>query len=101
MNPVPFIIAGMVAVTYIPRLLPFVLRREGDPPNWMKRTIQLLPYTAIGALLIPDVFSSVRGGIPAAVAGVVAAALLTWSTRQPFVAVLGSVAVVALVQMAL
>lgn len=92
------IIAGMVAVTYVPRLLPFVLKREGEPPDWLKRTLQLLPFTAIGALIIPGVFTSVSGGLPAAAAGIVAAAVITWLTRQPFLAVIGAVLAVLLVQ---
>ena len=85
-------------MTYIPRLLPFVLRREGDPPDWMKRTLQLLPYTAIGALLIPDAFTAVNGGAVAAGSGLIVAILVMWVIRQPFLAVIGAVAVVAAVQ---
>lgn len=99
MSAVVWTIVGMTLVTYVPRLLPLVLRARGEPPAWMKRTLQLLPYTAIGALLIPDAFGS-AGTVWAALCGLLAAALVTWLTRQPFLAVLAAIAAVALGQLA-
>ena len=50
----PWIIAGMMLVTYVPRLLPLVLRRGRTPRPWQRRTLHLVPFAAIGALIIPD-----------------------------------------------
>lgn len=91
MTRIAIVVLGMTAVTYIPRLLPLVLRARGEPPEWMKRTLQLLPFTAIGALIIPDAFTSVPGGAAVAVGGLAVAAVITWLTRQPFLAVIGAI----------
>ena len=101
MKEIVLVILGMTAVTYIPRLLPFVLRGNSEPPEWMKRTLQLLPFTAIGALLIPDGFTAIDGSVPVAAIGLAAAAGVTWLTRQPFLAVIAAVLAVAAAQLVL
>ncbi|MCK4516339.1 MAG: AzlD domain-containing protein [Spirochaetaceae bacterium] len=101
MNEIALVILGMTAVTYIPRLLPLVLKGNGEPPVWMKRTLQLLPFTAIGALVIPDGFTSIDGNVLVAVIGLAAAAGVTWLTRQPFLAVIAAVLAVAAAQLVL
>lgn len=101
MNKIVLVILGMTAVTYIPRLLPLVLRGNSEPPEWMKRTLQLLPFTAIGALVIPDGFVSIGGNVPVAAIGLAAAAGVTWLTRQPFLAVIAAVMAVAAAQLVL
>ncbi len=101
MNGIALVILGMTAVTYIPRLLPLVLKGRSEPPEWMKRTLQLLPFTAIGALLIPDGFVAIDGNVPVAAIGLAAAAGVTWLTRQPFLAVIAAVLAVAAAQLML
>ena len=91
----------MSAVTYIPRMLPLVLKGNGEPPEWMKRTLQLLPFTAIGALVIPDGFTAIGGNVIVASIGLVVAGLVTWLTRQPFLAVIAAVLSVAGAQLIL
>ena len=98
---IALIIIGMTAVTYIPRLLPLILRSNGEPPQWMKRTLQLLPFTAIGALLVPDGFIAINGNVPVAAVGLAVAAAVTWLTRQPFLAVIAAVVAVAGAQLVL
>ena len=101
MKGIALVVLGMTAVTYIPRLLPLVLKGNSDPPEWMKRTLQLLPFTAIGALLIPDGFTSIEGNVPVAAIGLAAAAGITWLTHQPFLAVIAAVMAVAAAQLVL
>jgi branched-subunit amino acid transport protein len=101
MSNVLVVILGMCAVTYVPRLLPLVLRGEKEPPDWMKRTLQILPFTAIGALVIPDGFMAINGNIPVAAIGLAVAAVITWLTRQPFLAVIGAVLAVAAARLVL
>ena len=101
MTNVILIILGMSAVTYVPRLLPLIVKSEREPPEWMKRTLQLLPFTAIGALLVPDAFTAVGGNVPAAAVGLAVAAVVTWLTRQPFLAVIAAVLAVAAAQLIL
>ena len=58
-------------------------------------------FTAIGALLIPDGFTSVEGNVLVASVGLAVAAVVTWLSRQPFLAVLAAVAAVAAMRMVL
>ncbi len=60
----------MMAGTYIPRLIPFLLPRreasegtaaEGNGLRFMKRTLSSVPYAALGALIIPGSVSAVPG----------------------------------------
>ena len=95
MTNVLLVIVGMSAVTYIPRLLPLILKGNREPPQWMKRTLQLLPFTAIGALVVPDGFTVIDGNILIASIGLAVAGVVTWLTRQPFVAVIAAVLAVA------
>lgn len=117
----PWIIAGMTAVTYLPRLLPLILpsrRRSprssaeaGNPDGrrmpsggtsqaaaYRRRLLALLPYTAIGALIVPAGFTAVAGRVPASVTGLVVAALAMRLTKQPFLAVVAAVGAVVAVQ---
>jgi branched-subunit amino acid transport protein len=93
---VAMVIAGMMLVTYVPRLLPLIIKREGEPPAWLERTLRLLPFTAIGALLIPDGFLAVNGRPGISALGLLLAAAAMWLTRQPFLAVVIAVAGAAL-----
>jgi len=59
MNRIYFIIAGMTAATYVPRLLPFTLLKNRRPSKYLDRFLKLIPYTALGALIFPGIFSAV------------------------------------------
>lgn len=99
--PVALVILGMMVVTYVPRLLPLVLRGKAAPPPWLERTLRLLPFTAIGALIIPNGLTAVDGNVPVSAIGLVVAAVATWLIRQPFVAVVAAVLAVAAAQLVL
>ena len=101
MMPVSAVILGMMVVTYVPRLLPLILRSKSTPPPWLTRTLRLLPFTAIGALIIPDGLTAVNGSVLLSGAGLLVAAVVTWLTRQPFMAVVAAVLAVAGMQLLL
>ncbi len=69
MSNVIFIILGMAAVTYGPRLAPFLLLSGKQPPPRVDAFLKCIPVAAIGALIIPGVFSATPDMPPAAVAG--------------------------------
>jgi len=76
MNLVHLVLA-MALVTYIPRMLPLVLLRHAGLPPFIKRFMVFIPYAALGALIFPSVLSS-TGRIETALAGCIAAILLSW-----------------------
>lgn len=53
------IILGMAAVTYGPRLAPFFLIGSNQLPGRVDAFLKCIPVAAIGALIIPGVFSAV------------------------------------------
>lgn len=89
-----FIILGMALVTYIPRLLPFYLFSN---IKFSKRTtffLRCIPYSALGALIIPDVFNSIEGNSLASFVGAITAIFLTLIFKNLVLTVIGSIIMV-------
>ncbi len=79
------LIVGMMAVTYIPRLLPGLWVGRYRLPPAFERWLQNIPYAALGALIFPGI---VRGE-PAwlgVLGGITAVLLSLWDA--PLVAVM-------------
>lgn len=91
------IILGMMAVTYIPRLLPFLFVSSSNKAGWFNRFLRYIPYTALGALIIPGVVDSIPQMPIAGVAGISFAFIYSWFRKNVIVSVLGSVLVAYLV----
>ena len=87
-------ILGMTLVTYLPRVLPAFLMGRIRLNARVEHFLQLIPYTAMTALVFPGVFSvdanPVLGVVGAAVAGG-----LAWKKCPIIVCVLAAVAVEA------
>ncbi|HEY8343067.1 MAG TPA: AzlD domain-containing protein [Calditerricola sp.] len=71
------LVVAMGAVTYLPRMLPLVFLPGRAWPPAVERFFRFLPYAALGALIVPGVFTS-TGHVASATAGALAAALLAW-----------------------
>lgn len=91
MNKNIILILGMMVVTYIPRLIPFVLVSERKLPNKLKKFLELIPYTALGALIIPGVFSATPQMPQASVIGIGFAFIYSWYKGGIIIPVLGSI----------
>ncbi|NLY88575.1 MAG: AzlD domain-containing protein [Firmicutes bacterium] len=76
--PVLLLIAGMAVVTYIPRLLPFLLLTGRTLPPAFKRFLAFIPYTALGALIIPGVIEAIPGHPWISLAGLTTAVVIAW-----------------------
>ncbi|CAM3653683.1 AzlD domain-containing protein [Mesobacillus zeae] len=50
------LIAAMAVVTYIPRMLPFVMFRGKELPPFVQGVLKNVPYATLGALIFPAVF---------------------------------------------
>ena len=48
--------AAMTAVTYIPRMLPFVLFDEVEFPPFISNVLKNLRYAILGGLILPGIF---------------------------------------------
>ena len=91
------VIAGMALVTYLPRILPFYLFSKMNLSKRMMLFLKCIPYTALGALILPDVFSAVEGNNAASLIGAVTAVVLTYMFKNMIVTVIGAIAAVYVV----
>ena len=59
------VIIGMMAVTYLPRLIPFLAFSQGKLPESVRVFLSYIPYAALGALIVPGGFTAIPN-MPAA-----------------------------------
>lgn len=77
------IIIGMGIVTYIPRMLPFVLFQGVEPPPFLQGVLRNVPYATLGALIFPgilfmneQIWYGVFGGIVALIVAYIGANIM-------------------------
>lgn len=81
-QPYVLIILGMWAVSYLPRLVPALFISKLKLSAYFKRFLDLIPYTAMTALVFPGIFYSVPGNMEVTYFGA-AAAVLSAILRLP------------------
>lgn len=91
------VVVGMAAVTFIPRLLPFLLLQKGSLPPRFKLFLTFIPYAMLGALIIPGVFTS-TGDPCSAVVGLITAILLSLFRFPVIIPIIGAILSVYMVQ---
>jgi len=87
------IIFGMFIVTYIPRHLPFLISERFAFPSRVKTFLSYVPAAALGALILPDAFHSVEGEPLASALGVITAGILSYTQKNIFITVAGSITI--------
>lgn len=90
------ILLGMFAVTYIPRLLPFLALDAEKIPKAVKRWLQWLPYAALGALIIPGGLTAIDGPWWISPLGLAVAAAIAWFNRSMVITVLLTIGILYL-----
>ncbi|NOX32779.1 MAG: AzlD domain-containing protein [Deltaproteobacteria bacterium] len=93
MNNIIIVILGMAAVTYGPRLLPFLCLTNRQIPKRVDAFLQCIPVAAIGALIIPGVFNAVPDKPVAVLSGMAFTLIFGLWRGGIIIPVLGSVAV--------
>ena len=76
-NYLPLII-GMMAVTYLPRLLPLLIMTERPINPKLKRFLCYIPYTALSALITQGIISATSALKLATVISLAVAGLCSW-----------------------
>ncbi len=79
-------IAVMAGVTYLVRMLPFVIFRKKIKSPFIKSVLYYMPYAVLTAMTIPAVFTSAgsdTNGIIASLSGVIIAVLLAIKKTSP------------------
>ncbi len=93
-----FLIAGMAAVTYIPRLLPALFLDRFQFPTWFEKWLKGIPYAALGALIFPGVLFVKQDQPLLGLAGGVVAFLLALLNLHVILVMVGSIIAVYLLQ---
>ncbi|MBS2968284.1 AzlD domain-containing protein [Metabacillus sp. KIGAM252] len=75
------LIAGMAVVTYIPRMVPFLVFRVAVLPDFLQSVLKNVPYAILGALIVPAIFMTDGGFMFGAVgaAAALAAGYFGWN----------------------
>jgi branched-subunit amino acid transport protein len=91
-----WMILGMGLVTYIPRMMPFVLFKGKELPPFIQGVLKNVPYATLGALIFPAIIFIQKDDIWYGVFGAAAAFIAAFLGANVIVVVLGSIAVLAL-----
>lgn len=97
MSDVMWIVFGMMVVTFIPRLIPFILISGKELPRKVTQFLEYVPYAALGALIIPGAISAIPDAPIAAAAGLIFAAVYSYIKGGMIVSVVGGIAITYLV----
>jgi branched-subunit amino acid transport protein len=92
-NNITILILGMTLVTFIPRLLPFIIMNKIKFSDNAKSFLNYIPYAAIGALIFPDSFNAVTNTPIASIVGTIAAFILSYFTKNIILVVTVSIAI--------
>ena len=72
------LILGMMAVTYLPRLLPLMVLSQHPLSPALQRFLRSIPYTALGVLIVRGIMDAPTAIQTATIVCVGAAALCAW-----------------------
>jgi len=87
-------IIGMGVVTFIPRMLPFIMFRGKELPPFLQGVLKNVPYATLGALIFPAVLY-IQEDIWYGVIGALAAFVVAFLGANVIVVVMGSIAVLS------
>lgn len=91
MSKVYVLILGMMLVTYIPRLIPFLVMGNRKIPENVEEFLSYIPYAALGALIIPGFISAIPNHPFISAAGLLTALILGYFKDGVVIPVLGSI----------
>jgi branched-subunit amino acid transport protein len=83
-------IVGMGIVTYIPRMLPFVVFNGGKMPPFLQGVLKNVPYATLGALIIPGIFL-INKDIWFGFVGFLSALIAAWLGANVIIVILTSI----------
>jgi branched-subunit amino acid transport protein len=91
MNNIYMLILGMTVVTYLPRLIPFIIMSDKKLPSRLQEFLGYIPYAALGALIIPGFINAIPEHEIASMVGIVTALVLGYLKSGVVIPVLGSI----------
>ncbi|MGG5253326.1 AzlD domain-containing protein [Neobacillus sp. SM06] len=87
-------VIGMGVVTYLPRMLPFVLFKGKELPPFVQGILKNVPYATLGALIFPGILL-LQKDIWYGLVGAAAAFAAAFLGANVIVVVLGTIAVLS------
>ncbi|WP_079507966.1 AzlD domain-containing protein [Mesobacillus jeotgali] len=94
-NEIIIMIIGMAVVTYIPRMLPFVMFRGKELPPFLQGVLKNVPYATLGALIFPAILF-IQEDIWYGLVGAAAAFIVAFMGANVILVVIGSISVLTL-----
>lgn len=91
MSKVLILIFGMMIVTYLPRLIPFIMGNQKEMPERLNKFLSYIPPTALGALILPGVCNATPQMPIAGIAGILFAIGYSWYKGGIILPLLGSI----------
>lgn len=93
-----WVIMGMGAVTYGPRLFPMIVGQRVKFPLWLKTWLEYVPYAVLGALIFPGIMTVDPNRPWIGLIGGITAALIAWTVGNLVIVVAGAIVVVYFLQ---
>lgn len=87
-------IAAMGMVTYIPRMLPFVMLNGRELPSFLQRVLKNIPYAILGALIFPGVLY-IQEDIRFGMVGALSAFVLAYLGANIIIIIVGAIAILS------
>ena len=84
-------ILGMMIVTYLPRLIPFLMGNQKELPEKFNKFLSYIPATALGALILPGVFNATPDKPIAGIVGILFAIGYSWYKGGIILPVIGAI----------
>ena len=97
MSKTMWIIIGLMIVTYIPRLLPFILISNKKLPSKLTSFLEYVPYAGLGALIIPGALTTIPDHPFATGAGLAFALVYSYIKGGMIISVVGGIIVTYIV----
>ncbi|OLN23818.1 branched-chain amino acid transporter [Domibacillus antri] len=92
------IVFGMTAVTYIPRMLPFMMFKGKELPAFWQGILRNVPYATLGALIFPGILTF-HENLWFGIAGAAAAFFIAFTGANIIFTVLVSIGILTLLSM--
>ncbi|MBW3112042.1 MULTISPECIES: AzlD domain-containing protein [Bacillaceae] len=91
-----WMILGMAIVTYIPRMLPFIVFKGKELPPFLQGVLRNVPFAVLGALIFPSILLIQEGNLLFGVVGTVAAFGIAFLGANVILVVIGAISVLSL-----
>lgn len=91
------IIIGSMLINYFLRVLPAIFYKGKQPSKFISSFLEYIPYTALSALLIPEVIYSTGNKI-SSIIGIIFAATLVKLKQNMVIAVFGTMILVYIIE---